>query len=184
MRSKGTPRYPRLGALLSAIMSRLGPTRRSIGEHYRNHRPGHQDRQSRADCPQRRDRATLHSCAQIAGMAHVKDDVEAGARMGGTPARRPLPRPSDRPRSTRSRRPHVVGRSGRSKCAERKGFLVVAISSKHRQQRALRSTNRSLQPVRGLASCSKQKLITLTRRPPPQSDAACLPQPRHTVAKE
>jgi len=25
--------------------------------------------------------------AQIAGMAHVKDDVEAGARMGGTPAR-------------------------------------------------------------------------------------------------
>jgi UDP-3-O-[3-hydroxymyristoyl] glucosamine N-acyltransferase len=27
------------------------------------------------------------SGAQIAGMAHVKDDVEAGARMGGTPAR-------------------------------------------------------------------------------------------------
>ena len=25
--------------------------------------------------------------AQIAGMAHVKDDVESGARMGGTPAR-------------------------------------------------------------------------------------------------
>ena len=25
--------------------------------------------------------------ALIAGMAHVKDDVEAGARMGGTPAR-------------------------------------------------------------------------------------------------
>jgi len=25
--------------------------------------------------------------AQIAGMAHVKDDVPAGARMGGTPAR-------------------------------------------------------------------------------------------------
>jgi UDP-3-O-[3-hydroxymyristoyl] glucosamine N-acyltransferase len=25
--------------------------------------------------------------AHIAGMAHVKDDVEAGARMGGTPAR-------------------------------------------------------------------------------------------------
>jgi UDP-3-O-[3-hydroxymyristoyl] glucosamine N-acyltransferase len=25
--------------------------------------------------------------AQIAGMAHVKDNVEAGARMGGTPAR-------------------------------------------------------------------------------------------------
>jgi UDP-3-O-[3-hydroxymyristoyl] glucosamine N-acyltransferase len=25
--------------------------------------------------------------AQIAGMAHVKDDVVAGARMGGTPAR-------------------------------------------------------------------------------------------------
>ena len=24
--------------------------------------------------------------AQIAGMAHVKDDVPAGARMGGTPA--------------------------------------------------------------------------------------------------
>ena len=32
MSSKGTPRYPRLGALLSAIMSRLGPTRRSIGD--------------------------------------------------------------------------------------------------------------------------------------------------------
>ena len=27
------------------------------------------------------------SGAQIAGMAHVKNDVEAGARMGGTPAR-------------------------------------------------------------------------------------------------
>ena len=27
------------------------------------------------------------SGAQIAGMAHVKDDVEPGARMGGTPAR-------------------------------------------------------------------------------------------------
>ena len=27
------------------------------------------------------------SGAQIAGMAHAKDDVEAGARMGGTPAR-------------------------------------------------------------------------------------------------
>jgi hypothetical protein len=121
MRSKGTPRYPRLGALLSAIMSRLGPTRRSIGEHYQNHRAGHQDRQSRADCPQRRDRATLHSCAQIAGMAHVNDDVEAGARMGGTPARRPLPRPSDRPRSTRSRRPHVVGRSGRPNVLNAKG---------------------------------------------------------------
>ena len=25
--------------------------------------------------------------AQIAGMSHAKDDVEAGARMGGTPAR-------------------------------------------------------------------------------------------------
>ena len=27
------------------------------------------------------------SGALIAGMAHVKDDVEPGARMGGTPAR-------------------------------------------------------------------------------------------------
>jgi UDP-3-O-[3-hydroxymyristoyl] glucosamine N-acyltransferase len=27
------------------------------------------------------------SGAQIAGMAHAKDDVEVGARMGGTPAR-------------------------------------------------------------------------------------------------
>jgi len=30
---------------------------------------------------------TVGSGAQIAGMAHVKNDVEAGARMGGTPAR-------------------------------------------------------------------------------------------------
>src|SRR5262249_31408857 len=30
---------------------------------------------------------TIGSGAQIAGMAHVKNDVEAGARMGGTPAR-------------------------------------------------------------------------------------------------
>ena len=30
---------------------------------------------------------TVGSRAQIAGMGHVKDDVEAGARMGGTPAR-------------------------------------------------------------------------------------------------
>jgi UDP-3-O-[3-hydroxymyristoyl] glucosamine N-acyltransferase len=31
---------------------------------------------------------TVGSGAQIAGAAHVKGDVEAGARMGGTPARR------------------------------------------------------------------------------------------------
>ena len=30
---------------------------------------------------------TVGSGAQVAGMAHVKNDVEAGARMGGTPAR-------------------------------------------------------------------------------------------------
>jgi UDP-3-O-[3-hydroxymyristoyl] glucosamine N-acyltransferase len=30
---------------------------------------------------------TVGSRAQIAGMGHVKDDVEPGARMGGTPAR-------------------------------------------------------------------------------------------------
>jgi len=30
---------------------------------------------------------TVGDGAQIAGAAHVKDDVEAGARMGGTPAR-------------------------------------------------------------------------------------------------
>jgi len=30
---------------------------------------------------------TIGDGAQIAGMGHVKDDVEAGARMGGTPAR-------------------------------------------------------------------------------------------------
>jgi UDP-3-O-[3-hydroxymyristoyl] glucosamine N-acyltransferase len=30
---------------------------------------------------------TVGAGAQIAGMAHVKNDVDAGARMGGTPAR-------------------------------------------------------------------------------------------------